>query len=85
MYVDEATLLSEKGAKAVELAHRGDEVQTGSYPAAGTTRGNPDIKDGYYYVAVTYTVRYFFDKYKQIAGIASFKKGKRVGCPASRQ
>ena len=38
-----------------------------------------NIKDGYYYIALTYTVRYFFDKYNQIAGLASFKKDKRVG------
>ncbi len=85
VYVDQATLLNARGAKAVELAYRGTEVQAGSYPAAGIARGNPNNKDGYYYIALTYTVRYFFDKYKQIAGLASFKKGKKVGCPASRQ
>lgn len=85
VYIDQAGLLNAKGAKAVELAYRGNEVQAGSYPAAGIGRGNPKIKDGYYYIAVTYTVRYFFDKYKQIAGIASFKKDKKVGCPATRQ
>ena len=85
VYVDQASLLNARGAKAVELAYRGNEVQAGSYPAAGINRGNPNNKDGYYYIAVTYTVRYFFDKYKQIAGLASFKKDKKVGCPASRQ
>ncbi len=85
VYVDQASLQSARGAKAVELAYRGNEVQAGSYPAAGVDRGNPGNKDGYYYIALTYTVRYFFDKYKQIAGLASFKKDKRVGCPASRQ
>jgi opacity protein-like surface antigen len=84
-YVDQASLLSARGPKAVELAYRGNEVGAGAYPAAGVSRGNPNSKDGYYYIAITYTVRYFFDKYKQIAGIASFKKDKRVGCPASRQ
>ncbi|MEP6628757.1 MAG: DUF6089 family protein [Ginsengibacter sp.] len=84
-YVDEASLQSARGAKAVELAYRGNEIHSGAYPATGTIRGNPANKDGYYYVAVTYTVRYFFDKYKQIAGLASFKKDKKVGCPASRQ
>jgi hypothetical protein len=84
VYIDQATLLSARGAKAVELAYRGDEVHAGAYPPAGANRGNSNIKDGYYYIALTYTVRYFFDKYKQIAGLASFKKDKRVGCPASR-
>ena len=86
VYVDESSLLSARGAKAVELAYRGNEVHTGPYPAAGINRGNPNNKDGYYYIAVTYTVRYFFDKYKKIAGILpGGKKDKRVGCPASRQ
>lgn len=86
VYVDQAALLNARGAKAVELAYRGDEVHAGSYPAAGINRGNPKNKDGYYYIAITYTIRYFFDKYKQIAGILpGGKKDKRVGCPASRQ
>jgi hypothetical protein len=85
-YVDQASLLNARGAKAVELAYRGNEVHAGPYPAAGINRGNPNNKDGYYYIALTYTVRYFFDKYKQIAGILpGGKKDKRVGCPASRQ
>jgi len=84
-YIDEATLLNAKGAKAVELAYRGNEVQAGPYPAAGIGRGNPNNKDGYYYIAITYTVRYFFDKYKQIAGILPGKKQKKVGCPATRR
>jgi hypothetical protein len=84
-YVDQASLLNARGAKAVELAYRGNEVHAGPYPAAGISRGNPNNKDGYYYIALTYTVRYFFDKYKQIAGILPGKKDKRVGCPASRQ
>ena len=84
-YVDETTLFNARGAKAVELAYRGNEVQAGPYPAGGARRGNPNNKDGYYYVAITYTVRYFFDKYKEIAGLLHGKKDKRVGCPASRQ
>lgn len=84
-YVDQAALLAAKGQTAVDLAWRGDEVnRTASYPAGGTVRGNPDKKDGYYYVALTYTVRYFFDKYKQINGIPSGKRDKKVGCPATR-
>ncbi|MEP7252875.1 MAG: DUF6089 family protein [Ginsengibacter sp.] len=85
VYVDQASLQSASGPKAVELAYRGNEVQQGSYPTAGVNRGNPGNKDAYYYFAITYTVRYFFDKYKQIAGIPSMRKDKRVGCPATRQ
>lgn len=48
-YADRAALLQNNGSKALELAYRGDEL-TGStaYPAAGTRRGNPAIKDFYY-------------------------------------
>lgn len=84
-YVDKATLLNARGAKAVELAYRGNEIHTGPYPAAGLSRGNSKNKDGYYYVTLTYTVRLIFDKYKHIAGLLPGKKEKRVGCPATRQ
>ena len=83
-YVDQAALFGAKGQKAVDLAYRGDEVGAGPYPSSVVSRGNTDHKDGYYYIALTYTVRYFFDKYKQIVGLPSGKKQKRVGCPASR-
>jgi hypothetical protein len=83
-YVDEALLLDLKGQQTVDIAYRGDEVGAGPYPTAGTMRGNAKNKDGYYYIAVTYTVRYFFDKYKQIAGLPSYKRDKKAGCPATR-
>src|SRR5204863_7192304 len=79
VYVDQTSLLNARGQKAVDLAYRGYEVHAGPYPSAGISRGNPKNKDGYYYIAITYTVRYFFDKYKQIVGLPSSKKEKRVG------
>jgi outer membrane protein with beta-barrel domain len=85
VYVDEAALLSARGQTAVDLAWRGDEKTGSSYPAAGTTRGNSKNDDGYYYIAITFTMRYFFDKYKQIVGLPAGKKEKKVGCPATRQ
>jgi len=85
VYVDENALLNARGQTAVDLAWRGDEKGGAPYPAAGYPRGNSSHKDGYYYVALTFTVRYFFDKYKQIVGLPSVRKPKRVGCPASRQ
>ena len=85
VYVDEATLLAARGQQAVDLAYRGDEVGAGHYPAANSTRGNPDNKDGYYYIGVTFTVRSIFDTYKRIAGLPAYKKDKKVGCPGSRQ
>jgi hypothetical protein len=83
-YVDESRLFTAKGQKAVDLAYRGDEVGAGPYPPPTEMRGNPKHKDGYYYIAVTYTLRYFFDKYKQIAGLPGGGRKKKVGCPATR-
>ncbi len=83
-YVDQTALLNAKGQTAVNFAWRGDEYNGAAYPAAGTVRGNPGTKDGYYYVALTFTIRYFFDKYKQTSGIPGARKEKRVGCPATR-
>jgi len=83
-YADKNALFSARGQTAVDLAWRGDEVNGASYPTTGSVRGNPDKKDGYYFIAITYTVRYFFDKYKQIVGLPSGRKEKKVGCPATR-
>lgn len=83
-YVDRAALLNARGQTAVDLAWRGDEINGAPYPPTGYPRGNPNQKDGYYYIALTYTVRYFFDKYKQIVGLPSGRKEKKVGCPATR-
>jgi hypothetical protein len=82
-YVDGAALQAARGAKAVELAYRGDEIKPGPYPVAGDIRGNPKIKDGYYYIAFTYTFRFWFDSYKKTSGIPGGKRDKKVGCPSS--
>jgi opacity protein-like surface antigen len=79
-YVDQAQLLAARGAQAVALAYRGP----GSYPAAGSLRGNADNKDAYYFVQLTFTIRPFVDWYQRTSGIASFKKQKRIGCPSQR-
>jgi hypothetical protein len=83
-YADRNALFQAKGPQAVDLAWRGGEVNGAPYPPEGTQRGNPDSKDGYYYVAITYTIRFFFDKYKALAGLPSGKRDKKVGCPATR-
>ena len=79
-YVDAAQLLNARGATAVQMAYRGN----GTYPAAGSVRGNADNKDGYYFVQITFIIRPYVDWYKRTSGISSFKKQKRVGCPGSR-
>ena len=83
-YVDQTALMNARGQVAVDLAWRGDETNGGPYPPAGAERGNDKYKDGYYYIGLTYTLRYFFDKYKQVAGIPGGKRSKKVGCPATR-
>lgn len=85
VYADETVLSSAKGQAAADIAYRGDEIGGGPYPPAGTTRGNPKNKDGYFYIGLTYTLRFYFDKYKQIAGLpSSGGRSRKVGCPASR-
>lgn len=58
-FVDENVLFAARGAKAVELAYRGDEVKGGSpvYPASGSGRGNPGSKDWYYFAGITLSFR----------------------------
>jgi len=57
-YVDPNLLLANRGAKAVELSYRGDELKNGStvYPAGGQ-RGNPKYKDWYYFTGLTLSFR----------------------------
>jgi opacity protein-like surface antigen len=54
-YVDRNLLLTNRGAKAVELAYRGGELKNGDpqYPAAGTQRGASAQKDWYYFTGLT--------------------------------
>lgn len=82
-YVSEAELLKARGQKAVEVAFRGDEANAGPYPPAGTVRGNAARKDGYFYVAFTYTFRFWFNKYKETSGIPGGRRDRKVGCPSS--
>lgn len=57
-YVDPNQLLVNRGAKAVELSYRGDELKTGStvYPT-GVQRGSPKYKDWYYFTGFTLSFR----------------------------
>ena len=57
-YVDRATLLAAKGAKAVELAFRQGELKGGStvYPVDGTIRGGAKAKDIYYYTGIRVSI-----------------------------
>ena len=47
-----------RGAKAVEMAFRGDELKSGAstYPADGTIRGGSKFKDWYYFSGVSISI-----------------------------
>lgn len=80
-YVDKTLLLNNRGAKAVELAYRGNELKNGNpYPAAGTFRGSPTHKDWYYFTGLTASFRLFSGN-----GLGSGPGGKhsKYGCPAN--
>lgn len=74
-YIDPGTLLVNRGAKAVELAYRGDEVKEGSplYPSAGTQRGNSVKKDVYYFAGFTLSLRLLNGSFRS--------SGKGLACP----
>ena len=58
MYVDRNTLLQAKGAKAVDMAYRGDELPGGQpYPAHGEQRGTPSEMDWYYFFGLNFEFR----------------------------
>lgn len=76
-YVDQFTLASERGVKAVEMAYRGGELKDGdpNYPVEGAVRGGK-FKDWYYFQGLTLTI-----------GLGSGNGGgwgggrNRMGCP----
>lgn len=74
-YVDQTALLAARGAKAVELAYRGDEVKNGppDYPADGTRRGSPKLKDWYYFHGISLSIG---------LNIGGGGRRSRYGCPA---
>ena len=77
-YVDETTLLNAKGAKAVELAYRGDEINpSATYPPNNTQRGNAKRKDLYYFSGIRIS-----KLLKGNAGGGGNGKSK-TGCPRS--
>ncbi len=77
-YVDENTLLAERGALAVALAWRGDEkTNPQAYPTDGATRGNPGVKDYYYFgqIKMSFRLNWFDNDYY------SNGNSKKFGCP----
>ena len=59
IYVDKNVLLQAKGAKAVEMAYRGDEITGGlPYPNHGDKRGTPSEMDWYYFFGVNFEIKF---------------------------
>ncbi|PUZ26959.1 hypothetical protein DCM91_06895 [Chitinophaga costaii] len=79
-YVDQNTLLYERGATAAQFAYRGDEVTKnntpGTYPPDGTVRGNPKQKDWYSFSGLTVTYRFGSKN-----GYGHWGKQKVSSCP----
>jgi hypothetical protein len=80
-YVDEALLASNRGAKAVELAFRSNELKNVSlpYPQDGSVRGGQKYKDWYYFSGITLSIGLFNTSESGLFG----GKGKRgsIDCP----
>jgi opacity protein-like surface antigen len=75
-YVDEFRLFEERGAKAVEMAYRGNQLKDGlPYPEEGSPRGGAKYKDWYYFQGLTLTIG--------IGGSGGGFGGGRgsIGCP----
>jgi opacity protein-like surface antigen len=77
-YVDQALLLSYRGAQSVSMAFRGDELKSGlSYPADGTQRGSAKSKDWYYFSGLNLAIR--------LNGNSNGRAGNKykTGCPVN--
>jgi hypothetical protein len=61
-YIDQNTLLAERGQQAVDMAYRGDEVghkmTPGVYPPDGSQRGSAKYKDWYSFSGITVMYRF---------------------------
>lgn len=79
-YIDEALLASNRGAKAVELAFRSNELKDVNlpYPVDGTIRGGSKYKDWYYFSGITLSIGLFNPGSGLLSG-----KGKKgsIDCP----
>ena len=75
-YADPNDLLAAKGQTAVDFAFRGDEINGSSYPAKGSQRGSPKVKDYYYNAGIHLT-------YRLGEGSRGFGRRSGTGCPTN--
>lgn len=75
-YADSSVLASARGPQSVALAYRGDELPGGAvYPAGGSQRGNPKMKDWYYITGI---------RLSYLLGTRQRKGNKtKTGCPVN--
>lgn len=78
-YADAADLLAGRGALAVDLAYRGDEVPGGNltYPNKGDQRGGVEQKDWYYFTGLQLNIRIA----EEGGGLFGGGRRNRNGCP----
>jgi hypothetical protein len=81
-YVDHDKLMAARGARAVELAFRGDELNPQPYPHEGEQRGTPTETDWYYLFGVNVEVRLSAIGEKLHGGKSAGPRS-RYGCPAA--
>lgn len=77
-YIDENDLLAAKGQLAVDMSYRGNQAGGSTfYPAKGAQRGNPKVKDYYYFsgLHLTYNIGN--------PGNNGGSRRTKTGCPAS--
>ncbi len=57
-YVDQATLLRERGPEAVQMAYRGNQVKNGNpnYPVDDSKRGSSNANDWYYFSGIRVSI-----------------------------
>ncbi len=81
-YVDQNTLLANRGAKAVELAFRSGELKNGAaYPAGGAQRGGANAKDWYYFSGLNLSFRIAPGDGESKMGKSHKGGHSKMGCP----
>ena len=78
-YIDPNVLLANRGAKALELSYRGDELKNGNqtYPDVGRIRGNPIYGDWYYFTGLTLSYRLGSDFLSKLKDANDRRKARR--------
>lgn len=90
-YIDQTLLLTQRGAKAVEMSYRTPELPnhaTDPYPVDLEKRGSPANKDNYYFLGLTLSYRItggdkFNERNGNNRGRTGGKRRTSKGCPVN--